>query len=306
MDQFSQLPQKTREYQNFAMDSTFWNDFKFRGDDIFISSYGKAGTTWIQQIVAQFIFEGVTDDKPIGDISQWVEFRIPTLNVKLPMIEVQDHRRFLKTHLPVDALVFSPEVKYIYVARDGRDVLWSMFNHHVHLNNILYDGLKALPVQFGPIIEPPRTQNIREYFLDWLNEDGFPFWAFWENIRTWWDIRHLPNVHFVHFQNLKNDMEGEMEIIGAYLGYDVGAITKGKWDDYVRQCTFTHMKNNAPNSTPMGGALWDGGAQVFVNKGTNKRWTDTLTADDIEQYEKRALEELGPECAYWLATGIGA
>jgi aryl sulfotransferase len=56
----------------------------------------------------------------------------------------------------------------------------------------------------------------------------------------------------------------------------------------------------------MGGALWDGGAQVFVNKGTNKRWTDTLTADDIEQYEKRALEELGPECAYWLATGIGA
>ena len=181
-----------------------------------------------------------------------------------------------------------------------------MFNHHVHLNNILYDGLKALPVQFGPIIEPPRTQNIREYFLDWLNEDGFPFWAFWENIRTWWDIRHLPNVHFVHFQNLKNDMQGEMEIIGAYLGYDVGAITKGKWDDYVRQCTFTHMKNNAPNSTPMGGALWDGGAQVFVNKGTNKRWTDTLTADDIEQYEKRALEELGPECAYWLATGIGA
>ena len=306
MDQFSQLPQKTREYQNFAMDSTFWNDFKFRGDDIFISSYGKAGTTWTQQIVAQFIFEGVTDDKPIGDISQWVEFRIPTLNVKLPMIEVQDHRRFLKTHLPVDALVFSPEVKYIYVARDGRDVLWSMFNHHVHLNNILYDGLKALPVQFGPIIEPPRTQNIREYFLDWLNEDGFPFWAFWENIRTWWDIRHLPNVHFVHYQNLKNNMEGEMEIIGAYLGYDVGAITKGKWDDYVRQCTFTHMKNNAPNSTPMGGALWDGGAQVFVNKGTNKRWTDTLTADDIEQYEKRALEELGPECAYWLATGIGA
>ena len=53
MDQFSQSPQKTREYQNFAMDSTFWNDFKFRGDDIVISSYGKAGTTWAQQIVAQ-------------------------------------------------------------------------------------------------------------------------------------------------------------------------------------------------------------------------------------------------------------
>ncbi len=31
-----------------------------------------------------------------------------------------------KTHLPVDALVFSPEAKYLYIGRDGRDVIWSM------------------------------------------------------------------------------------------------------------------------------------------------------------------------------------
>ncbi len=80
---------------------------------------------------------------------------------------------------------------------------------------------------------------------------------------------------------------------------------QGKWDQMVDQCTFSYMKNNATLSTPMGGALWDGGAQVFVNKGTNKRWADTLTADDVAVYEKRALEELGPECAYWLATGVG-
>jgi hypothetical protein len=29
--------------------------------------------------------------------------------VKLPRVEAQTHRRFMKTHLPVDALVFSPE-----------------------------------------------------------------------------------------------------------------------------------------------------------------------------------------------------
>ena len=306
MDMFSGWPAKTREYQNCFMDSTFWNDFRFRDGDIIISSWGKAGTTWTQQIVAQFIFEGETDDKPIGDISQWVDFRIPTLDIKMPQIEAQEHRRFLKTHLPVDALVFSENAKYLYVARDGRDVVWSMYNHHVNLNNILYDSLAALPVQFGPIIEPPRTSDLREYFNDWLREDGFPWWPFWENVLTWWKIRDLPNIRLIHYQNLKNDMAGEMEKIGEFLGYDVNAITKGKWDQYVENCTFDHMKNNAPNSTPLGGVLWDGGAQVFVNKGTNKRWTETLTAEDIEAYEKRALEELGPECAYWLATGIGA
>jgi aryl sulfotransferase len=38
------------------MDSTYWNDFKFRDDDIIISTYAKAGTTWMQQIVSQLIF----------------------------------------------------------------------------------------------------------------------------------------------------------------------------------------------------------------------------------------------------------
>ena len=305
MDELSHWPQKTREYQIFCIDSTYWNDFKFRDNDIVIATWAKSGTTWVQQMVAQFIFDGETDGLPIGDMSQWVDFRLPPWELKKPMVEAQEHRRFLKTHLPVDALVFSPKAKYIYIARDGRDCVWSMYNHHVNLNNVLYDGLNALPVQFGPMIEPPRTSDLREYFNDWLRDDGFPFWPFWENVRTWWEIRHLPNVHFIHYQNLKNDMEREMEAIGEFLGYDVGTMTKGKWDEMILHCTFDYMKNNATQSTPLGGALWDGGAQVFVNKGTNKRWIETLPSDDLEAYEKRALEELGPECAYWLATGIG-
>ena len=53
----------------------------------------------------------------------------------------------------------------------------------------------------------------------------------------------------------------------------------------------------------MGGAFWDEGAQVFIHRGTNGRWAETLTAEDVEEYEARAVQELGPECARWLATG---
>ena len=49
--------------------------------------------------------------------------------------------------------------------------------------------------------------------------------------------------------------------------------------------------------------LWEGGAKTFINKGTNGRWRDLLTKDDNEAYEARALKELGPGCANWLATG---
>ena len=54
----------------------------------------------------------------------------------------------------------------------------------------------------------------------------------------------------------------------------------------------------------LGGAFWEGGAQTFVYKGTNGRWTDTLTDQDSQRYEARAIEELGEECATWLRTGV--
>ena len=63
------------------------------------------------------------------------------------------------------------------------------------------------------------------------------------------------------------------------------------------------MKVNATKSTPLGGAFWDGGAQNFIHKGTNGRWRETLSAQEVAKYERRAALELDSECAQWLATG---
>ena len=122
-------PVKTRELHNNHMDSTVWNDLDFRDDDIVIATYAKSGTTWLQQIISQLIFAGA-EGLGVAEMSPWVDLRVPPKEVKLAEIEAQTHRRFLKTHLPVDALVFSPKAKYIYIARDARDVMWSMHNHH--------------------------------------------------------------------------------------------------------------------------------------------------------------------------------
>jgi len=209
-------PEKSRELQMYCMDSTYWNDFKFRDDDIIIATWGKSGTTWVQQIVAQFIFKGQTVGLPVGDMSMWVDFRLPPLEVKEPLLEAQEHRRFLKTHLPVDALVFSPQAKYIYVGRDGRDSVWSTHNHHVNMLDWVYEALEELP-DMGPVIQRPTGGDMREYFHDWFNREGYPFWPFWENVRAWWAVRDLPNVMMLHYQNLKNDMEGEMRKVGEFL-----------------------------------------------------------------------------------------
>src|SRR3954462_7860016 len=96
-------PQKTREMHNQHIDSTVWNDFQFREGDIIISTYAKSGTTWMQQNIAQLLFSG---DPALATqaMSPWIDFRVPPKEVKLPAVEAQTHRRFVKTHLPVEAL----------------------------------------------------------------------------------------------------------------------------------------------------------------------------------------------------------
>ena len=75
-------PKKSREFQNHHFDSTVWNDFKFRDDDIIVASYAKSGTTWMQQIVAQLLFNGAPDLE-VAEMSPWVDMRIPPKEVKL-------------------------------------------------------------------------------------------------------------------------------------------------------------------------------------------------------------------------------
>lgn len=55
------FPQKIRELHNHHFDSTIWNEFQFRDDDIVIATYAKSGTTWVQQIVAQLAQSGDCD-----------------------------------------------------------------------------------------------------------------------------------------------------------------------------------------------------------------------------------------------------
>lgn len=291
-------PRKTRELMNHHMNSAIWNDFTFRNDDIIVATYAKAGTTWTQQIVGQLVFLG-DPDVPIHDISPWLDLRVPPAEVKLAQMQAQTHRRIIKTHLPLDALVFSPSAKYLYIARDGRDVVFSFHHHHLQGNALWYELLNDTPGRVGPPIGPP-DPDVRAYFRAWLERDGFPIWSFWENTATWWAARDLPNLRLVHFANLKADLAGEMRRIAAFLEIDVPAE---RWPVILEHCSFDYMKAHAGSVAPLGGAIFDGGAETFINKGVNGRWQGVLSAEEVAAYEAMALKKLGPECARWLATG---
>jgi aryl sulfotransferase len=99
---------------------------------------------------------------------------------------------------------------------------------------------------------------------------------------------------------MKRDLPGEIRKIAAFLEVPVD---EARWPSIVEHCSFDWMKANAGQIAPLGGIFWDGGPGTFIHKGVNGRWRDTLTADDVADYEAVALAELGPECAAWLAGG---
>jgi aryl sulfotransferase len=290
------VPRKTRELQNHHIDSTVWNDFPFRDGDIIIATYAKSGTTWMQQIVGQLLFAGDPDVQAL-ELSPWLDMR-HFQPEKLAKFAAQTHRRFIKSHLPADALVISPRARYIYVGRDGRDVVWSFYNHHRNHTPEFYERING-PGRVGPPFEPP-TSDIRQYFREWVERDGYPYWSFWESVRSWWAIRDAPNVLLVHYTNLKRDLPGEMRRIARFLDIPIDEV---HWDAAVEHCTFDWMKANAAKVAPRAEQTWEGGATTFIHRGTNGRWIDTLTPEEVAAYEAHALRELGPASAGWLATG---
>ena len=291
-------PVKTRELHNHHFDSTAWNDFVFRDDDIVIATYAKAGTTWTQQIVGQLVFAGA-EDVPVHDISPWLDLRVPPTPVKHALLAAQTHRRFIKTHLPVDALVFSPRARYLYIGRDGRDVAVSLYNHHARATEGWFHMLNDTPGRVGPAMPPPAA-SAGAAFDTWLAEDGAPFWPFFSSVRSWWEVRHLPNVLFVHYADLKRDLAGQMRRIADFLGIALGSA---EWAAAVEHCTFDYMRAHGEHTVPAGGRMWRDGAASFLHRGEAGRWRELLTPAQGEAYAERARAELGVDCARWLEHG---
>lgn len=289
-------PVKAREIRSRHMDSTIWNRFAFREGDVVVASYAKSGTTWVQQIVTQLIHGG-DPSVAVREVSPWLDYRLSPPDA-LARLEAQTHRRVVKTHLPLDALTFSPRARYLYVARDGRDVAMSLHHHHAEGNARWYGMLNADP-GLGPPM-PPADPDVQRWFRRWLETDGEPFWPYFQHVASWWPARALSNVKLIHYADLKADLAGEVTAIAAFLERD---LTGSGLEAILEHSSFGFMKAHAEMVAPLGGAIFEHGAQAFIHAGVNGRWRDVLTAQDIADYEARALAELGPECADWLAKG---
>ncbi|MEL7036728.1 MAG: sulfotransferase domain-containing protein [Cyanobacteria bacterium J06592_8] len=266
-------------------DSTIWDQIKPRPTDIIVASCHKSGTTLTQQIV-NLIVNGHDNFESIHYISPWVELRHRPSEAETGLIEKLPSPRILKTHLEFEAVPDHQDWKYIYLARDGRDVGVSLYHHFQSFRDEVKE--RYLP--------PNSDLNHFSKFWDLWIETGKPRWSFWEHINSWWQVRHLPNVLLVHYNNLTQNKREEVIKIADFLGQE---IDSSKLEMICQRSSLEYMKENWQKFQPPGVLK----ANSFINKGTNKRWRDLLTSEQLQRYEEIMAQKLDPECANWVKNG---
>jgi aryl sulfotransferase len=297
------LPERTRVYQNHHLDSTRWDAYQKRPDDIIVSTSYKAGTTWTQRIVSLLVLGREPVD--LNVVSPWIDCRfIEPADGMHERIEAQTHRRFVKSHLPLDALPWWDDVKYIAVGRDARDVFMSMFNHISAYTDFAHELFAAGDPVGGPM--PRCPEDPRDLWQEWITTgnfpwetDGSPMWSHLYHVESFWKHREQPNILMVHYADMKADLDGEMRRIAAFLGIEHDEAT---WPDLVDGARFETMKEEAKPTSDRMSFIFEGGSDRFFFKGTNGRWRDVLTADDLALYEA-AASKLDPELRDWLENG---
>lgn len=293
-------------YQNWAFDASRWNFLQLRDDDIIIATSYKAGTTWMQGIVSNLVFSGEALPEPLGDMSPWFDFRLIPLEILLTGLHRQKNRRFIKTHLPLDGLPFHSHLKYIYVARDARDVFMSFWNHYGTMTEFAINALNYINGRVGAEL-PPCPDDIHQAWRAWITRgwfewetEGWPWWSNLHNVQSWWDYRHLPNILFVHYADLLADLEGQSRRIAKFLAIDP---PRAAWPKILGNCTLAAMRATAEKEEPRYDVIWEGGAKTFFNKGTNGRWQEVLSKDELALYDAAAKRELTADCRRWLENG---
>jgi len=299
-------PNRSRVYQNHHLDSTRWDHFKPRSDDIVIATSIKVGTTWTQAIVANLLFPGQSFPAPVWELNAWVDFRAEPIEDTIAGLEKQKHRRCVKTHLPLDGLRFFPQAKYIFVSRDGRDVAMSLWNHYVNYSQLSYEEANDTPGLVGDKLPYP-PKDVHAFWQDWCSKgwfdwesDGYPFWSHLNNAQTWWNYRHLPNILFMHYGDMKRDVNGSIAKIARFLEIDA---TKEQILAVENLVSLEAMRADADNYVPYGGSSWNGGAKTFLYKGTNGRWRDIMSTSELELYDRACDRVLSSGCRDWLENG---
>ncbi|XP_050678546.1 sulfotransferase 1E1-like isoform X1 [Leptidea sinapis] len=284
-------------YEKFA--ERIYN-LELRKDDIFVASFPKCGTTWLQELVWL-----------INNNLDYDRAKTVILNKRFPFLEMeglkgaintetneiminyteQDKKalipmkfddiltmpttspRFIKTHLPLSLLppTLLDNNKMVYITREPRDVVVSFYYHNKLMKNMN---------------DEPDLKTFWKFF-----KNSQVIWSpFFQSVQEAWEKRNHPNLLFLFYEDLLKDLRGNVQRVAEFFGK---SLTNEQLNELSEHLTFDNFKKNkAVNLEEMSekGIFTKDGA--FIRQGKSGTWRDHFDAEMTLEADRWISENL--------------
>ena len=301
-------PQRVHVYRNAVSDSLRWDAFTVRPGDVIVATAPKCGTTWTQKLCAMLVEGSPILPRPLAAHSPWLEQIGPLLYPMIAELDARPGRRVLKTHVPLDGLPFHEAARYVICGRDPRDAFLSMMDHLANTSPASWaetDRRMGRPP--GP---PPPTPDPNAVFPRWASEgqyewqlDGAQFQSVFSAMETWWRHRDLPNLHFLHYRDLSQDLAGEARRLADFLGV---TIDEALWPSILEAGGFEAMQADADRNAPGDDAGRWRSNRDFFRAARIDQWRKVLSPENQALYETLSRARFDPALKAWLERGRAA
>jgi hypothetical protein len=242
--------------------------FVVRDYDLFIVTYPRSGTTWMQQIVHLLANNGVQGNDHL-------EVHIPYLERAaafkgISSLEQKEGRRYFKTHLPFTFGLHTRNLrtKFIYVARNPKDCALSLYYFMSNNYRIAYKGSW-------------------EEFLHLFIAGDLIYGKWSEHVMGWWHAsREFDNILFLTYESIHRNLKGIISHVARFMET---SVTPEVIDQIVRKTSFSEMVSNP--KTNLSWAAWRKDASTQpLRKGCVGEWQPHFNPEQSSLFDAMCRE----------------
>jgi len=259
-------------------------NFKPRASDVLITTAPKAGTTWMQQILHQLRTGGDLDFNSIDEVVPWLELQRDEMSWQdiIERFENIHDPRVFKTHCTYQQTPGADTVNIIMSSRDPRDCCASFYHHVMDMTD---DARKRVGFD--------HYRTLDDVFEAWLQ-----YATWYRNIQSWWPHYHDDNVLWLRYEDMKQSLEGSINKIIEFLGWDMTTDQRNKALFYS---SFEWMKTHSEKFTRQGKSakpvFKPGG---FIRKGQVGDHKTILSTEQEQRILEKTRQLLEPDCVELL------